>query len=105
MWPYPRLALILMAALAVGVAWYVATRPGPTPVGADGMKYDPIEDDPQAGPSVQQADREARDALKDVPRELGWCHGFWATKKRLLKDRYGIDWRTPAEMNPTVAFD
>lgn len=30
---------------------------------------------------------------------------YWGTKKRLLKEEYGIDWLTPAEYNPGVRFD
>lgn len=36
---------------------------------------------------------------------LGFCHLYWATKKRILKERYGIDWKSPAELNPCVNFD
>lgn len=35
----------------------------------------------------------------------GRCHTFWAVKKRILHDEYGIDWLTPAERYPTVIFD
>ena len=36
---------------------------------------------------------------------LGYCHLFWAEKKRILRERYGIDWKTPAERYPGVIFD
>lgn len=29
---------------------------------------------------------------------------LWATKKRLLA-KYGVEWKSPAEMNPEVLFD
>lgn len=35
---------------------------------------------------------------------MGVCHSFWARKQQLLKQA-GIDWKTPAEMNPDVIFD
>ncbi|MBQ4585894.1 MAG: hypothetical protein IJA82_06770 [Clostridia bacterium] len=38
-------------------------------------------------------------------RGLGYCHLYWATKKRILKEKYGIDWKSPAELNPGVLFD
>ena len=37
--------------------------------------------------------------------KLGFCHRIWSTKKRILKEKYNIDWKTPAEMNPGVMFD
>lgn len=36
---------------------------------------------------------------------LGYCHKFWAVKKRILMDEYGIDWKTPSELYPGVMFD
>ena len=36
---------------------------------------------------------------------LGYCHSYWAEKKRILKEDYGIDWKTPGELNPEVLFD
>lgn len=36
---------------------------------------------------------------------LGSCHGIWATQKRILKERYNIDWLTPAEEHPEITFD
>lgn len=41
----------------------------------------------------------ARDA------EMGDCHLFWAAKKRILKSQFGLEWQTPAELNPDVCFD
>lgn len=37
--------------------------------------------------------------------QLGSCHWIWAMKKRILKEKYGITWYTPAELNPDVIFD
>ena len=44
---------------------------------------------------------------KEFPEDqviMGTCHRYWARKKELLK-KEGIEWRTPAEMNPTIRFD
>jgi len=35
---------------------------------------------------------------------MGRCHIYWEKKKELLRRR-GIDWKTPAEMNPDTLFD
>jgi hypothetical protein len=35
----------------------------------------------------------------------GFCHVLWAVKKRILKSKYGIDWKTPAALHPGVFFD
>lgn len=36
---------------------------------------------------------------------LGYCHGYWRVKKRILKEKYGIDWKSPAELHPYINFD
>ena len=35
---------------------------------------------------------------------MGICHRYWHRKKELLKE-CGVDWKSPAEMNPDVIFD
>lgn len=36
---------------------------------------------------------------------VGFCHKYWWTKKNLLKEKYGIEWKSPVDMNPDVDFD
>ena len=36
---------------------------------------------------------------------LGYCHLYWATKKRILKEKYSIDWKSPSELNPHILYD
>ncbi len=33
-----------------------------------------------------------------------FCIRYWNTKKKVLKDLYSIDWKTPEEMNPQIRF-
>ena len=40
-----------------------------------------------------------------VVKGLGFCHRYWAVQKSILLNEYGIDWKTPAEMNPDMCFD
>ena len=37
--------------------------------------------------------------------QLGSCHRLWAMQKNILKEKYGITWYNPAELNPDVKFD
>lgn len=37
--------------------------------------------------------------------QLGSCHTLWDIHKRILKEKYGITWYTPAELNPDIKFD
>jgi hypothetical protein len=99
----------LILAVVIGVTacgfavWYRTRTPEP-PIGPDGLRYDPIEDDPNVQPFLRAAEKEAAEELQG-PRRLGWVHGYWRVKKRILKEKYGIEWQTPAEMNPKGAFD
>jgi len=33
-----------------------------------------------------------------------FCIRYWNAKKRLLSERFGLEWKTPAEMNPEIQF-
>jgi hypothetical protein len=69
--------------------------------------HDPIENDPQYKGVFLKIDVEVKKKLEGHPMQgkLGYCHIFWETKKKILKEKYGIDWKSPAEMNPDVFFD
>ena len=40
-----------------------------------------------------------------VLEQLGSCHRIWSMQKTILKEKYGITWYTPAELNPDIIFD
>jgi hypothetical protein len=68
-------------------------------------QVDPSEDDPQLATHLLRATLEVDAELAAEDRNImGFCHLFWHTKKRILRERYGVDWRTPAELNEIV-FD
>jgi len=70
------------------------------------MKYDPIEDDPKLQPFFAAADARATAELAgDSCTGLGYCHVLWTRKQRILQERFGITWFSPAEMNPDCIFD
>jgi hypothetical protein len=39
------------------------------------------------------------------PGMLGYSHLYWGLKKQILKEKYDIDWQSPAELNPTMEID
>ncbi|TWU48967.1 hypothetical protein Poly51_48710 [Rubripirellula tenax] len=69
------------------------------------MSHDSIERDPEIAPLIDEADKMTEEELANEKRRMGFCHLYWRTKKRILKEEFGIDWKTPAEMNPGVMFD
>ena len=48
---------------------------------------------------------EAEIELFDSRGNWGFCHSFWPVRKRILKEKYNIDWQTPAEQNPGIIYD
>ena len=90
----------------------------------DGIARDPQENDNDIGPKIHAvlelvADRvireydehiaEMRKTTPDVADFLanrrGICHLIWRDAKTQLLNEFGIDWKTPAEMNPGSNFD
>ena len=67
--------------------------------------YDPIEDDSELKKVIQKVEQETEEALRDRKRGMGFCHLFWNTKQRILKEKHGIEWFTPVQMNPGSIYD
>ncbi len=76
---------------------------------SEGMRHDPKEKDPKYRDIINKAVEEAESLCeKECPKmkgELGWCHIVWDRQKRILKEKYNLDWKTPAEMNTDTLFD
>ena len=36
---------------------------------------------------------------------LGFCHIIWRMQKKVLKRDYGINWKSPSDLNPEINFD
>jgi hypothetical protein len=41
----------------------------------------------------------------NVKRDSKFILNFWDAKKRILKDQFGIQWKTPVELNPEIKYD
>ena len=74
----------------------------------DGRFHDIQERDPKLKKIFKEAEQEA---LKELSKRFnmrsykkGYCRAFWNEKKRILKEKYNIDWKTLEEMNPDVQF-
>jgi hypothetical protein len=73
----------------------------------DSIQRDPLEEDPAYAEILMAAEEQAERELADHPMNggIGFCHVFWDTKRMILKQKFGLDWRTPAELNPSIIFD
>lgn len=89
-----------------------------------GILRDPLENDEAVGPIIrdvmalvaehvrhehEQRIEELRRTDPTMARFLsigrGMCHRIWRETKLLLKSEHGIEWRSPAELNPDTMFD
>jgi hypothetical protein len=71
----------------------------------NGEVFDPQESDPALKDRFAFADRKAERAVGDVPRDSKFIWHFWEAKRRILKAKFGIQWKTPAELNPRIKYD
>lgn len=67
-------------------------------------RYDPQEYDPALQSVFAEADAITERLVGNVARDEYFGSTFWATKKRLLSQEYDIDWRSPAEINPSIEY-
>lgn len=56
----------------------------------------------EAEPIIEELIKEKLGELYD---HMGACHAIWYHRKRLLMEKYGIEWFTPVELNRQVDFD
>ena len=63
---------------------------------------------PESSPYFKAIEKEMHEkivALIGDHRHIGYCHLYWGEEKTLLRDEYGIEWKSPAELNPHVLYD
>lgn len=70
----------------------------------EGEVFDPQESDPALRDTFARVDRKAERAVGNVTRDSRFITEFWRVKKRILRKKYGIEWKTPAELNPNIAY-
>lgn len=68
------------------------------------LKVDPVQATKDWEDVIYEVENELDQELKDEPRGMGFCFGYWSAKRAAL-ERRGIEWRSPSSMNPGVMFD
>lgn len=67
------------------------------------LHFDPVERTPEWENHIFEVETEVLQRC-GKPGFMGYCFGYWAAKAEVLR-KYGISWKSPAEMNPGVMFD
>jgi hypothetical protein len=66
---------------------------------------DPLEDLPEFKRAFVDANRQASRKVKVLDGQLGQIFAFWREKKRILREKYQIDWKSPEDLNPDTHYD
>jgi hypothetical protein len=69
---------------------------------------DPLESDPVQGPVVKSILEQEEGRIReenDGGWQMGSCHLIWKRTKERLDAEHGIEWHSPAELNPSSIFD
>ena len=68
------------------------------------LKFDDVERSEEWERYIYEVEKKVDAEMKDTPRGMGFCFSYWS-KKRSVLETYGIEWRSPHQMNPRVLFD
>lgn len=66
--------------------------------------FDPVQRTPQWEEIIYDVEKECAELMKGTRRGRGYCRKLWKVKKEVLA-KYGIDWKSPAIMNPNRKYD
>lgn len=75
------------------------------PADEDGLRYDPQGEDPKHAAAFAATRMEVKEVCAEWLDHIGAFQCTFPQTKRILKERYSIDWKTPEELNPCVIFD
>ena len=69
------------------------------------LLYDPVEDTVEYQNIRDELESELFKLMQNVDVKMGRNYKYWSLKKRILKQKYNIDWKSPPEMNPGIIFN
>lgn len=69
------------------------------------LKVDPVEYTEAYENAIDAVEEEVDRRMGGEEYAMGMCFEIWSIKKEILANKYGIEWRTPSQMNPRVMFD
>lgn len=69
------------------------------------LRKDPVEYTWKWERIYYDMEKRLDERFANAPRQMGFCFLYWSAKMDLLREEYGIEWHSPAQMNPNVIFD
>lgn len=105
------------------INWDIFDMEKENSISSSSVIHDPIEDTAEYKAIVDAVDKEANERVKKFVdaevtsaverygqkeeafiRSLPTFHRFCHEKKKILREKYGIEWRSVIEMNPHIVF-
>ena len=71
----------------------------------NGIYYDFVETTAAYREAIPVIEEIIKENLGDLYGCFGSCHAIWHQRKQLLREKYGIEWFSPTELNRAVRFD
>lgn len=68
------------------------------------IKRDPVENTKEYKAIEKELEKKIKEEIGENTG-MGYCHKYWFKKREILKRDYGIEWKSPAMLNPMVHFD
>jgi len=68
------------------------------------IKTDPVERSKEFLAIRYEIERIVDEEIASDHSEEGFCLKYWRVKKKLLKEKFSIHWKSPAETNPEIRF-
>lgn len=69
------------------------------------LKSDPVVYSEEYEAVIDKVEEEVDRHMGGESYRMGMCFEIWSIKKAILAEKYGIEWKTPSEMNRGVMFD
>jgi hypothetical protein len=70
-----------------------------------GLRHDPVEDTAQYLAILPELEAKLAGKMKAYRRRRGIRSPYYDLKKEILQQDYGLEWKSPRELNPGVKFD
>jgi len=70
----------------------------------DAVVSDPVELTPEYLAIRYELEEKIDDALEHERGYYDYCKEYWMAKRMILRSDYGIRWKSPATLNPTMEF-
>ena len=71
----------------------------------DNLRTDMVENTEEYLKIKDELEEKIYQATKHLTRRMGYCFTYWSEKERILKEDYGIEWKSPSVLNPHILFD